>query len=87
MDNIDINKFIPKFLFKEEIEELSEDLSMKQILLNIDEQALDQMLNDDKISENDYLKMKNNLNEQRKNYFLNKPSWNEIKNYFENKGK
>lgn len=83
----DIDKFIPKFLSKEEIEELSEDLSMKQILLNIDEQALDQMLNDNKISENDYFKMKNNLNEQRKNYFLNKLSWNEIKNYFENKGK
>ena len=80
MDNID--NFIPKFRSKKEIEEINYDLCMKQLSLNIDEQSLDQMFYDNKISESDYLKMKNKLNEHKD--LFNKPNWNKIKKYFDN---
>ena len=66
MNNFDVDKFLPKFHTKEEIYDKFYNFCMKQISLNIDEMSLNQMLIDNKISENDYLAWKNKIDKKRK---------------------
>ena len=68
MNNFDIDKFLPKFHTKEEIYDELYDLCMKQISLDIEEMSLNQMLIDNKISENDYLVWKSKIEKKRKEF-------------------